>query len=101
MISSSFRKRTTSSASELGVSYRRLSILVQALHHDPIEISSNRLVQPIRIGLPALSHMPTLVTERACPSTGLGRIILANYAKGFIEGGDLQLLFVEWCAPGY
>ena len=42
---SSARYRWTSRASPLAVSYRRVAVLLQALHHDPVQLAADQLRQ--------------------------------------------------------
>ena len=76
-------------------------IFIQRLHHDPVELSPNRIAQPSLIDLAAIGGREVgLSTDGRDPRTGARGLLLANHLAHAVETGLVQLRLVDWRRAG-
>jgi hypothetical protein len=71
------------------------AVLLQALHHDPVEVAAQQQAQPLRIGAPLLRHARTGHAEGRDARARLVRLVLADGAQHLVEALLEQRLDVE------
>ena len=74
-------------------------VLLQGLHHDPVEIAANELSQRARFGEAAPRDVRELLAEGAQPLRGRLRVLLADEALDLVEPlrGDRLRRRGAWC----
>ena len=73
------------------------AILVERLHHDPIQLAPDDFFQPGRLGAP-VSGDGRQRAARTEPRAGFGRLLLADNPQHFIERCTPQPMLVEGSA---
>src|SRR6059036_901505 len=81
------------------------AVLVQRLHHDPVQVAAQQMNQLWRVGMAMVRGRPQrLGSHRAQAGRGAGRFLLANGAAHFVQTGSQKLSVAErggaGCARG-
>ena len=71
------------------------AVLLQRLHHDPVQLAAHQSGQPGRLGLPLGRRVARAGPDRAQPRARLRRLLLADDPQQLVEGRLLQPLWLE------
>ena len=76
------------------------AVLLQRLHHDPVQLVAQRVAQLDRIGPAMFGHGGGGLAHRADARAGSRRLLFADHAADFVEPRIFELLAVERRAAG-
>ena len=68
------------------------AVLLEALHHDPVQLALEALDELGAAQPPMLGRLVQLLAQAAGPGAGPGRVLLADDALDLAEAGAAQLL---------